>query len=227
MITLQNLSFGYTPKEPLFSNINLSLKNGEICGLLGKNGSGKTSLLKLIAGLIFPYHGKAHAMGHNPSMRDPVWLENIYFLPESFSLPDITIHQYISYYAEFYKKFDHALFQSSLAECHVAPVARLSQLSFGQQKKCLIAFGLATQANLLILDEPTNGLDIPSKIQFKKCLAAHIAEDRLIMISTHQVHDIEHMVDSIVILDEGKIVLHQQMADTSKNIETLFSETVS
>ena len=218
MLQLSDLSFSYHKQEKLFNHLELSLQKGAIFGLLGKNGAGKTTLLKIIAGLIFPDTGSCQVMGHNPKNRRPDFLENSYFLPEDFCLPELTADEYTDFYAPFYRKFDAALFKTYLADFDLPHDKLLTTLSHGQKKKFLLSFGLATNCQLLILDEPTNGLDIPSKTQFKKLLASTITEDRLIIISTHQVHDVEHLVDTIAILDEGKIILNQPLINITKKL---------
>lgn len=218
MITVNNLSFGYSKQDKLFDQINLQLKQGTICGLLGKNGSGKTTLLKLMAGLIFPNEGSCLILNENPVQRRPIFLEEFYFLPEDLFVPAISVQQYIKFYSAFYSKFDPTFFNNALREFDLPQDKLLTTFSHGQKKKFLIAFGLATNAKICVLDEPTNGLDIPSKAQFRKLLASTITDERLFIISTHQVHDVENLIDSVVILDEGKIVLHQSLHDITKQL---------
>jgi ABC-2 type transport system ATP-binding protein len=189
MIELSNLSFSYT-RETLFSQLDLSLRPGNICGLLGKNGAGKTTLLKLLAGLLFPQKGKARIMGMRPNDRSPAFLQELSFLPEEFSLPSVSPKKYEQLYAPFYPRFRSALFSNYLSEFEIEPNQNLDRCSFGQKKKFLLAFGLSTDSRLTLLDEPTNGLDIPSKRQFRKALASVLTDDRLIVISTHQARDL-------------------------------------
>ncbi|MFN7097439.1 MAG: ATP-binding cassette domain-containing protein [Gammaproteobacteria bacterium] len=218
MLELKNLSFGYKKNDDLFSGLDWSITNGGICGLLGKNGAGKTTLLKIVAGLVFPQHGECQVINYSPKQREPGFLADIYFLPEDIFVPAVTIAEYIDYYARFYPRFNHAQFANYVAELSLVKDTRLTDFSHGQKKKFLIAFGLATNCKILILDEPTNGLDIPSKSEFKKLLASIIADDKLIIISTHQVHDIENLIDSIVVLDDGKIVFNQSMYEISRQL---------
>jgi ABC-2 type transport system ATP-binding protein len=223
MLEINKLTFGYKHSERLFNNLNLSLKAGGVCGLLGKNGSGKTTLLKIIAGLIFPTTGTCQILGYAPKERHPDFLKDIYFLPEDLSLPAVTIDTYLKLYAGFYAKFDHRSFNQSLKEFDIAHNKLLTQFSYGQKKKFLIAFGLATNCKLLILDEPTNGLDIPSKVQFRKVLSSYITEEKLIIISTHQVHDIENIIDSIIILNEGKTTISEKIFNIMQKLAFLIS----
>ena len=211
MITLKQLSFHYENYKNLFENMELNIPNGGICGLLGKNGSGKTTLLKIISGLVFPTGGSCRVLEHNPSARQPGFLQDIYYLPEDLYVPALSVETYLNFYASFYPRFDQAMLQNYLKEFELPQDKLLSTFSHGQKKKFLIAFGLATHSRILLLDEPTNGLDIPSKTQFRKLLAATITDEKLFIISTHQVHDVENLIDSIVVLDEGKIIFHEDL----------------
>lgn len=218
MIEINDISFGYSSNVQLFTGLKLNLAQGKICGLLGKNGSGKTTLLKIIAGLIFPTTGNCQVMDHIPKLRLPSLLQEIYFLPEDLYVPALTADDYVKFYAPFYPKFDPTLLHNCLNEFDLPRNKLLATLSHGQKKKFLIAFGLATCCRLFILDEPSNGLDIPSKSQFRKLLASCINDERLFIISTHQVRDVENLIDSIVILDEGKIIFHQNIIEITKHL---------
>jgi len=229
MIALKDISFRYTRQEQLFHQLNLNLENNGICGLLGKNGAGKTTLLKIIAGLAFADEGTTQVLGHIPRKRHPNFLSEIYFLPEDFFVPALTAEQYENFYASFYPRFDHTLFLNNLAELELPHKKLLTQFSQGQKKKFMIAFALATHCSLIIFDEPTNGLDIPSKTQFRKLLAATIAENRLFIISTHQVHDVEKLIDRVIILDQGKIIYQQTLVEeeTRIDLEELFNKVIN
>jgi ABC-2 type transport system ATP-binding protein len=209
MIDIQNLGFRYSRRrEALFSNLTLQLPAGTLCGLLGANGAGKSTLLKLLAGLSFPQQGRCAVLGHEPSQRQPAFLADIFLLPEEFQLPAIEAVQYERRYGSLYPRFDSALFNRLMTELQVPRPQKLNTLSQGQKKKFLLAFGLATQARLLILDEPTNGLDIPSKNQFRRLLIDNFSEERSFLISTHQVHDLQGLIDSVMVLAQGEILLH-------------------
>ncbi|NNL42628.1 MAG: ABC transporter ATP-binding protein, partial [Desulfobacterales bacterium] len=217
MIELSNLSFSYN-REKLFSQLNLSLRPGNICGLLGKNGAGKTTLLKLLAGLLFPQKGETRIMGQHPGDRSLAYLEELSFLPEEFSLPSVSPRKYEQLYAPFYPRFKSELFSNYLAEFELDPNQNLDKCSFGQKKKFLLAFGFSTDCRLTLLDEPTNSLDIPSKRQFRKTLASVLTDDRLIVISTHQARDLENLIDPVVILDEGRIIFNHSLEEISDRL---------
>lgn len=218
MIQIQNLLFSYKGSEPLFSGFDFHLESGGICGLLGKNGAGKTTLLKLLCGLLFPKSGLCEVKGFSPEERLPQFLQDTVFIPEEFYVPAMTGDQYIKCFAPFYQKFDLTSFLSGLNEFELDKSQLLSEMSYGQKKKFIIAFGIATNANLLLLDEPTNGLDIPSKSQFRKLLARAISPEKTFIISTHQVRDVEHLIDPIVILDRGKIILNQSVESLMEHL---------
>src|SRR3989338_7979732 len=225
MIEMNNLSFGYAKNNNLFKNIELDLKKGGICGLLGKNGAGKTTLLNMIAGLVFPKSGDCRVMGQVPKQRHPNFLSDLYFLSEDLFVPALTIEKYVTFYAPFYPRFDQKLFQNCLKEFALPQQALLTKLSYGQKKKFLISFGLAANCRLFILDEPTNGLDIPSKAQFRKLLASSISDEKLFIISTHQVHDVENLVDSIVLIDEGKIIFQHNLIEVAEALAFIQQST--
>ncbi len=226
MIELTNLGFSYSNSEKLFENIELKLDNGGICGLLGKNGAGKTTLLKILAGLIFPADGSCTVLGQTPANRQPSFLEDIYFLPEDLYVPALTAEQYLQFYASFYPRFDAASFKIFQKEFAIPGNKLLTEFSHGQKKKFLIAFGLATNCRIVILDEPTNGLDIPSKAQFRKLLVSAITDDKLFIISTHQVHDIENLIDNIVILDEGKIIFQKNLFEITNHLAFIQQQNI-
>lgn len=218
MIQLNNISFGYKKNKPIFKDLNMELSSGFIYGLLGKNGAGKSTLLKQISGLSFPNEGECIVMGYKASERNPAMLEDIYVVPEEFQLPPVSISTYSKLNGVFYSRFDFGQLKGYLAEFELPEEAKLSTLSYGQKKKFLIAFGLATNARILILDEPTNGLDIPSKSQFRKTIASSLDEDKLIIISTHQVRDLENLIDNIVVLEKGNIIFNRNISEISEKL---------
>lgn len=209
MIKIENLNFSYKRNKLVINNVSLNIEKGYIHGLLGKNGTGKTTLLKQIAGLLFPDSGKIEVMGYEPKKRQVDFLSNIFFLPEEFDVYKMTIENYVKTHSVFYPNFSMDDFDEFLNEFEIYnKKEKLTSLSFGTRKKVIIAFGLATHAKLMILDEPTNGLDIPSKSQFRKIILKAMNEETSIIISTHQVRDLHNLIDSIIILDNGNILLN-------------------
>lgn len=210
MVTLEKISFAYGTK-PLFEALDLELMPGGIYGLLGANGAGKTTLLKLLAGLRFPQSGSIRVAGEEPSRRQPEFLSDMVFVPEVCPTFNMTLEQFCKNYAPLYPRFDAASYVRHMAEFELFPRQNLTTLSYGQQKKAALAFSLSCGARLILLDEPSNGLDILSKSQLRKVIAGAAQKDRVIVISTHQVRDLENLIDPIVILHEGQIVFNQSM----------------
>ena len=206
MIEIKNLDFGYKG-QPVFKNISLSFEKGNIYGLLGENGVGKTSLLKLISGLQKPTYGACEVDGITAFNRWPETLQKIFFISEDFAIPEGTPINNVRELGVFYPNYDEKLFFELCREMEVDPQRKYSELSFGQQKKCLIATALALNTDYLLLDEPTNGLDIPSKTLFRQVIAKHANDNRTIIISTHQVKDVENLIDPIIILDHDEVLL--------------------
>jgi ABC-2 type transport system ATP-binding protein len=217
MIDIKQLDFGYG-SETLFSHLDMSLAPGNIYGLLGLNGAGKSTLLKLMTGLLFPTTGNIEALGATPAERKPSFLREVFVLPEELNLPGITGEEYLAGLAPFYPRFDHARFERYLVEFELPKAKKLTSHSFGQKKKFLLSFGLASGTSLLVLDEPTNGLDIPSKSMFRRLVAEAATDDRLFVISTHQVKDVESLIDPIVILHSGQVLFNQTMSAITSRI---------
>lgn len=219
MIHLHQLHFGYgRKKKPLFEGLDLELSAGNIYGLLGRNGAGKTSLLKIMSGLLFPKSGTCTIMEHTPAHRTPRFLQELFFVPEEFFLPALSANTYAKRYASFYPRFDAERFQHYLHEFQLDPNTKMTGMSYGQKKKVLLSFALATNCRLLIFDEPTNGLDIPSKSQFRKLIAGSIDEDQTYLISTHQVRDLGNLLDPIIILDRGTILFQESLEHIGKRL---------
>jgi len=219
MIDIQNLEFSYSKQTSLLSNLNLQLEAGRIHGLLGKNGEGKSTLLKLISGLVFPKQGEINVMGFKPEKRQPEMLQEIFFLPEELPQLTLSIENYEKVYAPFYPNFNTTQFNDYLKEFEIEnKKSLLNKLSHGQKKKVFIAFGLATNTKLLLMDEPTNGLDIPSKGQFRRMVASTLDDSRCLIISTHQVRDLDSLIDSITIMDGHEIVFNEPTENITKKL---------
>lgn len=206
MISIQNIAFSYKKKKPLFRELYLNVEQGRIVGLLGKNGMGKSTLLNLIAGLIKPDAGDISVSGYTPFARNPNFLCDVFVVPEEFSFPNVSIAVYIKALMPMYHAFDSKKLEDILREFELDRADNLNKLSHGQRKKFLIALALSSNCKLLILDEPTNGLDIPSKSLFRKILVSSVADEQIVLISTHQVKDIENIIDKVIVIDNGIIV---------------------
>jgi len=188
MIKIENISYGYKPKQPIFSDISLKVGSG-IYGLLGENGVGKTTLIHLICGLLFPWKGEC-SIDNSNSARHSV----------------------------FYPRFSRKDFEQNLEELHIDGKQKLSAVSYGQQKKAMLAYALALHTPLTLLDEPTNGLDITSRQALKRIISRTVDDESTLFISTHQAHDFENLLDHLIILSEGEILLNRSLDEISERL---------
>ncbi len=222
MIKINDLSFYYNKKRPVFEHVSFDMQGG-IYGLLGENGVGKTTLLHLISGLCFPKNGSCKVFEYESAYRNPEMLKQLFFLPEEFHVQNMLIKDFIKYNSSFYPNFSETQFDVYLNDFHVDKDRKMAELSFGQKKKVMIAFALALNTPITLLDEPTNGLDIPSKAQFRKIVASAFEDSRCILISTHQVRDLESLIDPIIILDRNQVLLNNSVEEITRKL--LFSYT--
>ncbi len=221
MITINNLDFSYK-NVAVFKNISLEFKEGNVYGLLGENGVGKTTLLKIISGLQFPNNGTCTVDDFIPSERNPYFLQNIFYLPEEVITEDTTPEKFINKLGVFYPRYDHSYFLNLMKELEVDANNKFNAMSYGQKKKSLLACALSLRTDYLLLDEPTNGLDIPSKALFRKVILQHSTDSinrvPTIIISTHQVKDVENLIDPIVILDRDEVLLNATFEEISQRL---------
>ena len=210
MIEVQHLTFGYgRRKQKVLEDFSLELEKGSVFGLLEKNGTGKSTLLYLMAGLLRPQAGKVYYKGVDVSLRYPLTLQDMFLVPEEFSLPAVSMKQYVRLNAPFYPRFSNELLKTCLRDFDMDEDIHLGELSMGQKKKAFMCFALASNTSLLMMDEPSNGLDIPSKSQFRKVIASGMTEDKAVIISTHQVRDIDSLLDHVVIMDGSRVLLDE------------------
>ncbi len=211
MIEIKNLEFHYPRKHQVYKNLNLNIKEGSICGLLGLNGAGKTTLLNLISGILFPQAGTCSVFGYQSSKRNPEMLEEIFLVGDTSEFPNLNVLEFCSLYAGFYPRFDMNLFEKCIFEFGLTLASSLKRLSFGDKRKVILSFALATKCRLLMFDEPTNGLDIPSKAVFRKLIATTFFEGQTIIMATHQVRDLANLMDWIIIEHCGELVLNESI----------------
>ena len=233
MISINNLAFSYGSLNVL-SNITMTLEEGRIYGLLGENGVGKTTLLTLLAGLKKPQAGSILTDGVDPYKRLPSFLQDQYYLPDEVLPCKMTASSWAKSCGELWPLFDYGKFVTIMKEFETDPSAKMNKMSSGQLKKTYISFALSCGAKYLLMDEPTNGLDIPSKTQFRSAITKYTADDSVIVISTHQVRDLENIIDPIIILDRQEVLLNASLEEiTSKlffdygnvlNPDSLYSE---
>lgn len=225
MIEINDLGFSYGSKSVL-DHISIRLEDGKIYGLLGENGVGKTTLLTLLAGLKNAGSGSICTDGENPFNRRPSLLSNQYYLPDEVQAPNIPAIRYARMYGAFWSNFDLQKFQTILEEFEVDGSSKMNTMSTGQLKKTHIAFALSLGVKYLFLDEPTNGLDIPSKSQFRKALLKYTSDDSVVIISTHQVRDLESIIDPIIILDNNDVLLNRSIAEITEKLYFDYGNTV-
>lgn len=219
MVEIKEMSFSYRRKEKkIYENFSLSFEKSSIYGLLGKNGTGKTTLLYLMCGLLRPQSGEIAFKEKNIAYREVELLQDLFILPEEFFLPDIELEKFIKIYSVFYPKFSMETFKSCLEDFEMDRNVHLKELSMGQKKKIFISFAVATNTSLLLMDEPSNGLDIPSKSQFRKIIASNMSNDKLMIISTHQVRDIDTLLDHVTIIDGNDILLNRSIVEIGERL---------
>ena len=219
MLEVENLSFSYgRRKSKVLEDFSMKLDKGSVYGLLGKNGTGKSTLLYLMAGLLRPQTGNVLYKGVDVKKRYPDTLQDMFLVPEEFALPNVSLKQYVKLNAPFYPNFSDELLNACLRDFDMNEDIHLGELSMGQKKKAFMCFALATNTSLLMMDEPTNGLDIPSKSQFRKVIASGMSDDKAVIISTHQVRDIDSLLDHVLIMDGSKLLLDQSVSSICEKL---------
>ena len=217
MITLKDLSFSYG-KHKVLGNVSMTLEKGKIYGLLGENGVGKSTLLKILSGLLKMDIGECNVFGEVPYRRNPTFLQDIFYLPEDFAGENVVVEKYAMQLGVFYPNFSPDRFNRIISEFGVDPKAKFNKLSLGQQKKAIIAVALSLGTKVLLMDEPSNGLDIPSKSLLRRLIAENASDEQLIVISTHQVKDLENLIDPIIIMDKDGVILNASIEEISSKL---------
>ena len=217
MVNLKDVSFSYG-KHKVFDNVSMELEKGKIYGLLGENGVGKSTLLKILSGLLKLDGGECTVFGEVPYRRNPSFLHDVYYLPEDFAGENVAVEKYALQVGEFYPNFSPDKFYRILGEFGVDGKAKFNKLSLGQQKKAIIATALSLGTKVLLMDEPSNGLDIPSKAQLRRLIAENASDEQLIIISTHQVKDLENLIDPIIIMDREGVVMNASIEEITRRL---------
>jgi len=235
MIKINSLAFAYS-KQPVLNNITMTLQDGKIYGLLGENGVGKTTLLTLLCGLKKPQQGTIDIDGHDPFKRQPSCLGDIFYLADEVIPVAAKAETWAKETGSFYSNYDHKKFLDVMKDFEMDPSKMMNQMSAGQLKKTYIALALATNVKNIFMDEPTNGLDIPSKTSFRSAILKYTREDSIVLISTHQVRDLENIIDPIVILDRQDVLLNASIEEITSKLyfdygsvldpEALYSELI-
>ena len=224
IIEIKNLSAGYDGRTVLH-DVNLSIYERDFLGIIGPNGGGKTTLMHLICGLLFPKNGKCSIDGRNTAERQSEGLARYFFLPEELQMPTESIASFAARHSVFYPHFNQEEFKLNLEELKINRKQKLSSVSYGQQKKAMLAYAFALHTPYILLDEPTNGLDITSRQALKRIISRSIDDDSTLLISTHQAHDFENLLDHLIILGEGEILLNRSLDEISQRL--LFARTDS
>lgn len=217
MIDIEALRFGYG-RQPLFDQFDLQLSVPGLYGLFGRNGSGKSTLLKLASGLLFRKGGRIGVGGRDPEQRHPDFLASVYLVPEEFHLPNLSCEKLARLHAGFYPRFRRDVFDEALSTFDLDPHIRFESMSLGMKKKAVVAFALATLTPILLLDEPTNGMDIVGRDQFRQLLRRPEQAGRIIVISTHQAHDLEQVISRILFIDHGRLALAASMESLAERL---------
>ncbi len=233
MIEIKDLAFSYG-KTPILKSITTTLEEGRIYGLLGENGVGKTTLLTLLCGLKKVCSGSITTDGENPFDRTPTLLQNQFYLPDEVLPVAMKAECFAKERGAFWPDYDHAKFLEIMKEFENDPAKKMNQMSAGQLKKTYISLALACGCKYIFMDEPTNGLDIPSKTQFRSAIMKYTSDDSTIVISTHQVRDLENIIDPIIILDRQDVLLNASVEEITSKLyfdygtqlhpESLYSE---
>lgn len=214
MLSFSNVSFTYGRRgKEVLSGLSLDFEENGIYGILGKNGTGKSTMLYLAAGLLRPKGGNVTAEGVPTQSRRPETLRKLFLVPEEFDLPEVSLRTYVQLNAPFYPTFREDILARCLKSFELGDDLNIGRLSMGQKKKVYISFALAAGTKYLLMDEPTNGLDIPSKKVFREVIAREMSEERVMIISTHQVRDVEQLIDHVVIVNEGTVMLNASTAE--------------
>ena len=228
MIEIKDVTFAYRSHQPVLDGFSLQFARGGIYGLLGKNGTGKSTLLYLMMGLLRPQNGIVTVDGIDTTLRRPEVLSEMFLVPAEYDLPAISLSAYVKAIKPFYPRYSEDLLKQCLANFEMSTDINLGQLSMGQKKKVYMSIALASNTRYLLMDEPTNGLDILSKSQFRKVVIEGMSEDKTIIISTHQVHDVELLLDHVCIIERNKVLLNEPLVEKDEpiNLEELFIKTV-
>ena len=210
MIRLENITLGYGART-LLEGVTTRFEAGTLTALIGRNGAGKSTLIKLLAALLDPQQGTIEFNGVNVGTRGAELYSRMMVVPEEFELPKVTVEKFVRYTAPLYPSFNREQFDSYCKLLEVDIRQRFDRLSMGQRKKAYLSFALACNVELLLLDEPTNGLDITAKSALRSILASYADGGKSVIISTHQAHDIENLIDRVMLIDNGEIIINQSV----------------
>lgn len=205
LIEINNLRKTYDKKIAL-DNINLKISSGKVIGLLGKNGMGKTTLIKIINDLLIPSDGEILIKGKCPGIESK---KIISYLPERTYLDkEMNISQILDYFSDFYDDFNKDKALKLLKDLNLDEKLKISKLSKGMQEKLQLILVMSRDAELYILDEPIGGVDPATRDYILDVILTNFNSEATIIISTHLISDIERILDEVIFIDNGKIILH-------------------
>jgi len=217
-------SFGH---KPVLQEVDLSLPKGSVLGLVGKNGGGKTTLIKCALGLQRPQHGEVHILGEPAGELSAAAKERLGYVPQKIDLyPWMKIRQITAYTGAFYPKWNNTLVETMLREWELNPEDRVGPLSVGQTQKLAIILALGHDPDLLVLDEPAASLDPMARRQFLETLLAMVGE-RTVLFSTHITSDLERVADRVAVLKDGKIVYCGELDVLKDSVKRLHVQATS
>lgn len=215
----------YGDKE-VFKDLNINIPKGKIVGLLGPNGSGKTTMIKMINGLTRCDKGKVKINGLKPSVKTK---EIISYLPDRNHLnEDMKVKEVLKFFSDFYKDFDMKKAKGMIENLNLDTNEKIKAMSKGNKEKVALILVMSRNAKLYILDEPIGGVDPASRAYIIKTILKNYNEDSTLLISTHLINEIENICDEVIIISNGKIILKGEVDDIRENkgmsIEALFKE---
>ena len=215
LLECKNLCKSYDEKQVL-KDVNLKIPKGKIIGLLGKNGTGKTTLIKLINDLLTPTSGEILINGKKPGVESK---KIISYLPEKTYIDrEMKVKDAIKYFEEFYDNFDSEKAKKLLKDLDLDVNSKISKMSKGMQEKLQLILVMSRNAELYILDEPLGGVDPATRDYILDTILSNFSEGASVIISTHLISDVERILDEVIFVDQGKIVLTSS-ADELRNKE--------
>ena len=225
LIEFKNVDKFFGGKKAL-DNVSINIESGKIYGLLGPNGSGKTTMIKLINNLLTPSSGEVLVKGLNPGIESK---KIISYLPERTYLNmNMKVTELLEYFSDFYDDFDRNKATELLKKLNIEPNDKLKIMSKGTKEKVQLIVVMSRKADLYILDEPIGGVDPASRDYILETILNNFNEGASIIISTHLISDIEKILDDVIFINKGKIVLNESAEEirTNKNttIDALFRE---
>lgn len=225
ILECKNLSKRYGRTQAL-TDVNLSLKSGRIIGLLGPNGSGKTTMIKLINGLLTPSNGEIRIDGMTPGIKSK---SIVSYLPERTYLDEsIRIQEAMDLFEDFYRDFDRKKALQMIQKVHLDPSSRIKTLSKGNKEKVQLILVMSRRAKLYCLDEPIAGVDPAARDYILSTIINNYEPDATILLSTHLISDVENILDEVVFIKNGHIIMQEEVetirSKEGKSVDDLFRE---